>query len=506
MEAQPRPTHEVFFVACTTFNDLQTWLAADAQNTSSHAAIEQYVLVKTREIGRQLVQAHMDLRTEREKALPPPVNAPDGARPKIRGRNLDTVLGTVRVHRVAWLAKGQTTRIPLDRALDLPTELYSYGVQRFVAEYADTMSFDHTGGALHALGFEVPKRQREQIVVRMARDFEAFYAERPRPANDTVGLKTLLLLSVDSVGVSVVPSSLREATREAAVQDLAQFVAGGSVRGDPMAARAGHTHDHRMAVVMLVWDQEPKPRAAEDILEQFKPKGERTREEIKLPRPRNRRVSGTLEHSQAEAIKKMFDEGERRDPRHERRWVVLLDGSASQREQVLSEARARGVQVELVLDLIHVLHYLWDAGKALHGGTNQVADAWVTGYVKRLLTRPVAFVVSGLRQVASHAGTSVRSRAALRKCATYLENNSLGANYAHALAEGFPIASGNVEGACRHLIRDRMDLTGARWTVTTAEAVIKIRALQKSGDWDEYCRFHFHKEHQRTYAEVKKAA
>lgn len=278
------------------------------------------------------------------------------------------------------------------------------------------------------------------------------------------------------------------------------------MRGDPMAMRMGHTHDHRMAVVMLVWDQEPQPRTAEYILDQFKPKGERTREEIKLPKPRNRRVSGTLEHSQADAIKKMFDEAARRDPRHERRWVVLLDGSASQRDQVLREARERGVLVELVLDLIHVLHYLWDAGKALHGGTNQAADAWVTRYVERLLTRPVAFVVSGLRRIASDARTSVKGRAALRKCADYLDNNSLGVNYAYALAEGFPIASGNVEGACRHLIRDRMDLTGARWTVTTAEAMIQLRALQKSGDWDEYCRFHFQKEHLRTYAEAKMAA
>jgi hypothetical protein len=186
--------------------------------------------------------------------------------------------------------------------------------------------------------------------------------------------------------------------------------------------------------------------------------------------------------------------------------VVLLDGSDSQRDQVLREARRREVWVELVLDLIHVLHYLWRAGIALHGGTNVAAEQWVTTYVERLLTRPVMDVVSGLRQVATRHEGSEKARAAVTKCATYLEKNSLGANYARALAEGYPIATGCIEGACRHLVRDRMDITGARWTTQGAEAMLQVRALMKSGDWDEYCRFHFHKEHARTYPPIKKAA
>ncbi len=507
MEAHsPSAEHDLFAAATQKFARTCLWLRAPEQSSAGHDVVEAHLLVDVREMGRLLMQAHLDLRTEREKPLPAPVAVSMLARPRRPARNLDTVLGSVRVGRIAWQCEGEATVIPLDRALGMPDQQYSFGVQRFVAEQAETMSFDRTGVSLHAMGIEVPKRQREQIIVRMTQDFEAFYAERPRPANDTVGRRTLLVMSVDSVGVRVVPTSLRDDTRKAADRAKAEFIAGGSVRGDPMAPRVGHTHDHRMAVVTMNWDQDPQPRTADDILEQFVPKAERTHEEIRLPRPRNRRVRGTLERSQGEAIGETFDEAQRVDPRHERVWVVLIDGSASQREQVLAVARKRDVYVELVLDLIHGLHYLWDAAKALKGGTTKAADEWVTQYVRRVLTRPVAYVISGLRQIASQPSTPTTARVALRKCASYFENNALAMDYAKALAKGFPIATGNVEGACRHLVRDRMDITGARWTTRGAEAMLKVRALMKSGDWDEYCRFHFRKEHDRTHPPVKRAA
>lgn len=507
MEAQPSSAvHVIFTAAQQKFAALSAWLAAHARTDTKHDAIEMHVLTEIREIGRSLIQAHMDLRTERERLLPAPETVGPRARPRRLRRKLDTVLGTVQVARVAWQTTGETTVIPLDQALGLPVVQYSFGVQRLVAEQAETMSFDRAGTALGAMGMDVPKRQREQIVVRMAQDFEAFYAERPLPANDTVGITTLNMMSVDSVGVRVVPHALREDTRKAAEKAAEEFVASGSVRGDPMAPRIGHTHDHRMAVVTLNWDQTPRPRTSEDITEQFKPRAERSRDRIDLPRPGRRRVRATLKHSQREAIVEMFDEAARRDPRSERRWVVLIDGSDSQREQVLAEARRRDVPVDLVLDLIHALHYLWDASKALHGGTTEVADAWVKAYVERLLTRPVSFVISGLRRIASDRGTAPKARKALRKCADYFDKNALGMDYAASLKRGYPIATGNVEGACRHLVRDRMDITGARWSLEGAEAMLKVRSLMKSDDWDEYCRFHFRQEHARAYLPIKKAA
>ncbi len=157
---------EAFAAATRSFDSLRTWIADDAQAQAGHALVERHVLTEVREIGRLIIQAHMDLRALRERQLPPPEAASEGAKPRRLARNLDTILGTVRVQRVAWQARQRVTAIPLDRDLDLPRELYSYGVQRFVAEQAETMSFGRTGLALRAMGVEVPRRQREQIVLR----------------------------------------------------------------------------------------------------------------------------------------------------------------------------------------------------------------------------------------------------------------------------------------------------------------------------------------------------
>lgn len=209
---------------------------------------------------------------------------------------------------------------------------------------------------------------------------------------------------------------------------------------------------------------------------------------------------------QVTAIGDLFAEAERRDPRHERTWVLLLDGAETQSEVVEREAERRGVRVVIVVDLIHVLRYLWRAAIAIHGGTNAATETWVRTYAGKLLTRPVVDVVAGLRQSATLRKVTGTWREAAETCAEPLRARSQQLNYASALAKGLPIASGIIEGACRSLVQDRMGITGARWTVAGAEAVLRIRALIASGDWEAYCHFHLMKEHDRNYPPQKAAA
>jgi hypothetical protein len=199
-------------------------------------------------------------------------------------------------------------------------------------------------------------------------------------------------------------------------------------------------------------------------------------------------------------VKQVFDEAERRDPLHQRRWVVLIDGAVDQREAVEAEARRRGVRVTIVTDLIHVIHYLWGAGKALSGGEEAATEEWVREAIKKLLTRDVYGVVSGMRQSATKRDLRGSQREAVEKCAKYLEQRGGTLRYVGALARGMPIATGVIEGACRSLVQDRMGITGARWTVPTAEAVLRIRALIASDHWDPYLRFHQQQEHTRNHS------
>jgi hypothetical protein len=85
------------------------------------------------------------------------------------------------------------------------------------------------------------------------------------------------------------------------------------------------------------------------------------------------------------------------------------------------------------------------------------------------------------------------------KAAGYIDNNQQRLRYDLALAQGLPIATGVIEGACRHLVKDRMDITGARWGLDRAEAILKLRSLKVSGDLQAYLVLHFEHEHQRNY-------
>ena len=110
-------------------------------------------------------------------------------------------------------------------------------------------------------------------------------------------------------------------------------------------------------------------------------------------------------------------------------------------------------------------------------------------------------VAAGMRRSATRRELSAAERKPVDDCARYLLNHKAYLRYHEYLEAGLPIATGVVEGACRHLVKDRMDVTGARWSLAGAEAVLRLRALRASGDFEEYWRFHEQQEYQRNHAD-----
>ncbi|MGH3447426.1 MAG: ISKra4 family transposase, partial [Nocardioidaceae bacterium] len=155
--------------------------------------------------------------------------------------------------------------------------------------------------------------------------------------------------------------------------------------------------------------------------------------------------------------------------------------------------------VPLVLDLLHVLEKLWKAAYVFHSETSPEAAAFVRDRARRILTGNSPQVVKGLRQMATkHHLTGARAKT-LHSVANYYHANRNRMHYHHYLANGWPIASGSVEGACKNLIRDRFERSGMRWTPTMAEAMLKMRAVHLSGDLDAYWQWHIHQDQQRLH-------
>ncbi len=251
-----------------------------------------------------------------------------------------------------------------------------------------------------------------------------------------------------------------------------------------------------MAEVGAVYDATPTPRTPADIL----PATDDERQHASPgPVAHGKWLVASVVDAAASVVGQIFDEAERRDPEHRRPWVALVDGNNHQIERIGTEARAREVEVTIVVDLIHVLEYLWKAAWCFYDEGDPDAEQWVHEKALAVLSGHATRVAAAIRRKATYHGLDKPSRSSADTCADYLTRKAPYLDYPRALEQGWPIATGVIEGACRHLIKDRMDLTGARWGLEGAEAILKLRALRSNGDFDEYWRYHLTQERQRIH-------
>jgi len=153
----------------------------------------------------------------------------------------------------------------------------------------------------------------------------------------------------------------------------------------------------------------------------------------------------------------------------------------------------------IVVDIIHVIEYLWRAGRVFYPESGLELELWVQKRILEVLRGKSGLVAGGMRRSATWHKLDEETRKPVDACARYLLNNKKYLQYSQALSQGAPIATGVIEGACRHLVRDRMDVTGARWSLLGAEAVLKLRALRSSNDFDEYWKYHEQCHYERVH-------
>lgn len=307
----------------------------------------------------------------------------------------------------------------------------------------------------------------------------------------------LLVLTFDAAGVVVRTEDLRPATQRAANRRAADQ------RWPPKRLASGQKRSRkRMAEVAAVYAVAPHVREPADVLRELRPVDDVEREAAR-PKPMHKCAWASVEREARDVIHTAFDHAERRDPEHARQWVVLVDGNEAQIDLAHAEAHRRNIHITLVVDLIHVLEHLWRAAHCFHIDGSRDAEAWVTARLRMLLEGvDPSDVAAGMRRSATRKALEIR--AAVDACAAYLCKYRSYLRYGEALRRGLPIATGVIEGACRYLVRDRLDKTGARWSVEGAEAVLQLRALRANGDLDAYWAHHvqaeLHRRHRSRYA------
>ena len=490
--ARAAPPADRFVEAEASFSALMDRLQSEETARMSHSDLETLLEQQGRELMRQLLQAHLDWRAQ-AKPTTPIVGADGVERTHQRSgtRALETLLGTVQVTRDGHGARGRETLFPLDANLNLPAERFSFGVRRRAAEEATKGAFDEVVKVLgtHASA-AVAKRQVEEVVRRAAQDFDSFYLERRLGwPTETGPSSKILVLTFDGKGVPMRPADLRPATQAATAKRHRKLTT--------RLTKGEKRHVKRIAQVAAVYTIAPFVRTAEDLIRELRPDTAPSRTR---PRPEGKRVWASLAKEPEEVIDDAFLDASSRDPKRRKRWVVLLDGNADQLARVRAAAKRHGVTVTIVLDLIHVLEYLWKAAYVFFPEGSPEAEGWVTERLLWLLCGDAGQVIASIRRTATCRGLTPATRKPADTCADYIERHKASVQYDAYLEAGLPIATGVIEGACRHVIRDRMEITGARWSLEGADAILRLRSLRASGDLDAYWRHHEQRELERNHA------
>ena len=406
-------------------------------------------------------------------------------------RQYESIFGTIRIDRLGYGRPGDRSIHPLDEELNLPQRRYSYVAQKRGAKLVGRGPYDEAVEEIaETTAAHVPKRQMEEIAKDAAKDFDAFYEQRSSllPAPEQTG--PILVGSFDCKGI---PRLKKE-----------------EEKAEPQPVRLGKGQKRtkkKMATVASVHTTPPHMRAAEEVVTQLMDPDPPRRSEDK-PRPENRRLWASIKKSKDEVIEEVAEEMKRRDPNREKTAVCVTDGERALHKRAIIHLKKAFPALILVLDIIHVLEYLWKAAYAFHDEGSEEARLWVRKRLLAILHGRVSGVVAGMRQSATKQRLRGKKRKVVDKACNYFLKNKDRMRYDEYLAKGLPIASGAVEGACGHLVKDRMERTGALWDVDKdgAEAVLRIRALDKSGDFDQYWDFHMDSEHNRLYSEEWRVA
>ena len=389
-------------------------------------------------------------------------------------REYFSIFGKVSLERPYFYKKGVGGQIPLDAELSLGKTCYS-DLLREVSEYLGVYTvYGKTSDILERLlELKLSTRALQQNIAEDAADVEAYYAQKPPPslANEA----EILVIQADGKGV---PMILDEPTEP-------------SVR-----LGKGQKHGHKKeAIVTSVYTIEAAPRTAEEVVASFFELPQDPRPAAPAhPKPQNKSIWATLDGKQA-ALSRLFLQVAQRQGDHIQHQVALCDGC----EALQSRVTTRFPDFSLVLDFIHASEYLWNVANGLLGETHPDRLDWMAHQTLCILSGQTQSVIADFRLMAQKSKPKAALREQLNKTAGYFERNLPFMDYPTYLANGWPIASGVIEGACRHFVKDRCELSGMRWNQTGAENLLRLRAVAENDDWDAYHTYRKQQRHSRLY-------
>lgn len=458
------------------FDTLLATVQSPGAEQKTAGQMERHLFKALLQLGAHLMLLFLTYRSQRHQRQA--VYSAEGKRIPYhseRRRRYYSVFGCLAFARPYFYRGSDEGHSPLDAALGLAADCYSDFLRELHEELCIHVPYEKTQQFLgRLLDIRLSKRVQQQFVASDASDVEAYYEQKDAPAPELE--EVILVAQADGKGVPIVrPSKTSHKVR----------------------LRRGEARSRKKAVVVTaLYTIAPAPRTAEDVLRTLLQQ-EVDEADTKSParyEPQHKEIRGTLQGKDV-ALERLAQQIAKRDGTHIQHRVALCDGDHALQAKLGHYLP----DFTLILDFIHAYEYLWKAVGALLGEKHPARLPWMQQQTRRLLSSHTAELIADLRQLAQETERTAYQQKILHKVANYFEKNQPYMDYATYLQKGWPIASGVIEGACRHFVKDRMELSGMRWTLAGAENLLRLRAVAENDDWEDYHLFRKQRRQQRLY-------
>ena len=463
------------------FEQILSYVQGDAQNQQLNE-VEKGIFYALLKLGKTLLllffqqrgvghkgKVHID-----EEGIKRPYHS-------IKHREYLSIFGRVSIPRACYWAKGRHEIYPLDAALNLPETEYSYVLQEWSSALGSEEPYEKAAHFLEmVLKMPLWGSTIETVMCKSCTHVQQFYKERQGPDAGTE--KEIIVATGDGKGVVMRKDQIEKKVIKKRPRKMRKN--GERVKKEVQEKRE-RIRKKKMSTVIGVYTISPYKRTSEHFLT-------RGKEETNRPRPCNKVVQATLEGKEP-AFRRLKEEVIKRDPTKKKQGVALVDG-----EHKLRQLMKKHLPWFLVIiDIYHVMEYLWKGAHVFHREGSLEAANWMNDKLQKLLFGKVKDVIAEFKCLLNTIIGEKRER--LQIVITYLENGKQYMRYDIYLKKGYPIGSGVVEGACKNLVKDRMEQCGMRWTIAGAEAVLNMRSVQINGMANDYWKYHIAQEKQRLY-------
>ena len=463
-------------IAENTRNELENLLdfvMSDEQEQQTAYHAERHIWKGVLLLGRLLMQLFFTVHSEHEECHKTiKVEGERLARFGQPDRQYVSLFGSVKLERYHYWEKGLKGVHPLDEALSIPKRIYSDCVQELLTAMEVWIPQDQTLGLLASwFDLTIPKKSLQASAADQSAYMTDYYEQRPPP--ETAEQDTILVVTADGKGIPMIRKD-----------------------SPPPSARRGKGKNKtatKEAIITAGYTIAPYVRTSESIIQALLG-SERSKSVSKRPKPSGKQTFGTL-NGKAAALNHLAQMLKHRDTLTIAHRVALTDGSIALQRRTLEAFPEH----TLILDIIHAVEYLWKAANALLGETHPDRLIWMNDALRCLLENDLDHLLNHLEYQRDTVGLPAGKRKTLNTVANYLRRNRSYMDYQQYLAKGYPIGTGVIEGACRHLVKDRFEQAGMRWSRKGAEEMLKLRATYLNGDWENFHQFRRKQTHIKRY-------